>query len=306
VTASSGAREIAYVDGAASVASTCTLVAERALGGTSDDAVDASLGLLLLGVILLDSVNMSPGAGKGTARDERAIRDLLRRADWSALDGGTEGGAPPSIADAPTLGRIFPNGRGGAPDPDALFDALRSAKFDPKFWSSLSVADCLGIDYKRFEASPSSGVVSSIGLSSVLAGMDSILAREDFLRGLASFVMSSSGGGSPSPHLYGMMTLEFGEDGAPLRGLLLAGADASVVDSFADFLVRSSDAAFLEFVERDGGGGEVREFGTTSEGGGAGGGAAIAVRVFRQGNGKGSRKQVAPVLLRHAAGASRL
>jgi hypothetical protein len=62
VTASSGAREIAYVDGAASVASTCTLVAERALGGTSDNAVDASLGLLLLEVILLNSVNMSPVA----------------------------------------------------------------------------------------------------------------------------------------------------------------------------------------------------------------------------------------------------
>ena len=67
VTAFSGAREIVYVDGAASVASTCTLVTERALGGTSGDVVDASLGLLLLGVILLDSVNMSPGAGKGMA-----------------------------------------------------------------------------------------------------------------------------------------------------------------------------------------------------------------------------------------------
>jgi hypothetical protein len=102
-----------------------------------------------------------------------------------------------------------------------------------------------------------------------------------------------------------MLTLAFREDGAPERGLLLACADSSIVDSFADYLVSSPDAAFLEIVERV----EMREIGTSAEDGDGRGGlddSAIAIRVFRQGNGKGSRKQVAPVLLRHAMGGPRL
>ncbi len=106
------------------------------------------------------------------------------------------------------------------------------------------------------------------------------------------------------------MTLTFreGEDGGvPIRGLLLAGADAYIVNSFADYLVNSTDAAFLDIVEC---GSEGREPLGTSAGSGRDGedgkDASIAIRVFRQGNGKGSRKQVAPVLLGHAARGSRL
>ncbi|KAL3770478.1 hypothetical protein ACHAW5_001491 [Stephanodiscus triporus] len=245
------------------------------------------------------------------------VADLLRRTDWSALPSFDDGDTTTTTTTAARrrrrrrrrasdlVERVFPNGRGNAPDPTALFDALSYAKFDPKFWSTLSVSDCLRIDHKRFavDSSPSSSSssssrVSSIGLSSVLAGMDFMLAREDFRRDLASFMLSSSSSSSSSSSdLYGMLTLEFREDGAPERGLLLACADASIVDSFADY--------FLEIVERGGMGG----IGASAEDGDGRVGsedATIAIRVFRQGNGKGSRKQVAPVLLRHAMRGPRL
>ena len=45
----------------------------------SSSSIAASLGLLLLGVMLLDSINVSPDAGKGTARDEGAVEELLHR-----------------------------------------------------------------------------------------------------------------------------------------------------------------------------------------------------------------------------------
>ncbi len=329
VTVDSGMRNVAYENGNALVASTCTLVVERMLRDMSRmssssssssppayHSIDPGLCLLLLGVILLDTVNMNPNAGKGTARDERAMRALMQYADWKSFDDDVGGirRATSSLVDyASTFERVFPNGRGSPPDASALYDALSSAKFDPRYWSTLSVSDCLRIDYKRFEvssnsSSSSSSLVSAIGISSVLVGMDTMLAREDFIRDLSTYVTSSLS----SSDLYGMMTLTFreGDGGSPVRGLLLAGADASIVNSFADFLVNSADAAFLDMCEVEFGdeeGGRV-PLGTSAGSGGdvEDANAGIAIRVFRQGNGKGSRKQVAPVLLRHAARDSRL
>ena len=53
-------RLIAFENGAATVASTCTLVTERLFNSTIS-IIDGSLGLALLGVILLDSVNILLG-----------------------------------------------------------------------------------------------------------------------------------------------------------------------------------------------------------------------------------------------------
>ena len=331
----SDARNVAYENGTALVASTCTLVVERmlrdmsmtttttttrtlttpmtSLSPPSSQSIDPRLALLLLGVILLDTVNMNPVAGKGTSRDEYAMRMLLQHADWKSLDdaGSIRGTASSTLLlDASTIEGIYPNGRGNAPNPSALYDALSRAKFDPTYWSRMAVSDCLRIDYKRFEAVPTStSLASSIGISSVLVGMEAMLSRGDFLRELTSFV------GMSSTDLYCMMTLTFrggDDDGIPVRGLLLAGADACVVNSFADYLVNSTDAAFLDIVECGIGedGREHSTHGTSAAGSGSDGedakDASIAIRVFRQGNGRGSRKQVAPVLLGHAARGSRL
>ena len=84
-------RNIAFQDDKATVASTCTLVAERLqqLNANNNNnkqpqqQYPSTLSSLLLGTILLDSVNMIPQAGKGTPRDAAAIQNLLDHTDWS-------------------------------------------------------------------------------------------------------------------------------------------------------------------------------------------------------------------------------
>jgi len=283
-------RSISFENGRATVASTCTLVTERLFQNQNDTTIDASLGLLLLGVILLDSVNMLPEAGKGTQRDEAAIQLLLQHTDWTAYCEKVKA-TPPSLVDETTMKRIFPNIDDGScmPDRTTLFETLSNAKNDPQFWSELSVNDCLRIDYKKFLVPDKSSQpsVSSIGLSSVLLSMDSMLSKDNFIDDLTSY-MTSSG-----VDLFGIMTLNF-QDGKPNRELLLTGTDRKVVDSFADYLLNHPDAAFLEISER-------KECVIDKE-------ASIGIphiRVFKQGNGKGSRKQVAPILLGYASTVSK-
>jgi exopolyphosphatase len=243
------------------------------------------LGLLLLGVILLDSVNMLPSAGKGTARDEDAMQMLTKNTNWTSLET-----VVPSFVDATTLNRIFPNGRNAMPDRMALFEVLSSAKNDPQFWTELSVMDCLRIDYKKFIVSPPLGKtvsalsVSSIGLSSILVDMDSLLAKDNFQKDLAAFVASSD------VDLFGVLALKF-HDGIPRRELLLTGSNVDIVDSFSKHLLNHPDAAFLEVTEQ-------KKCSTVEMDDSI---RVKYIRVFRQGNSKGSRKQVAPILLGHAA-----
>ena len=294
VTIDSGKRNIAFENGHATVASTCTLVAERLFdqmkqvggGGNNNIIIDGSLGLMLLGVILLDSVNMLPAAGKGTPRDQEAMDMLLKYTHWESIASTT-----PSLVDKQTFDKLFPSGQTNEPDKTALFEVLSGAKNDPKFWSDLSVTDCLRIDYKKFivpdnHQQQQSPLVSSIGLSSVLMEMDSFLAKDSFLEELEAFATSSDVG------LFGVLTLKF-EDGKANRELLLAGSDAGIVESFANHLLNHSDAAFLEVSERN----DCMSDHHNS---------ALPIRVFRQGNGKGSRKQVAPILLGHASDVSKL
>eukprot|EP00984_Skeletonema_dohrnii_P014002 scaffold5860_cov103-Skeletonema_dohrnii-CCMP3373.AAC.3 len=274
VVADSGKRIIAFENGHATVASTCTLVAERLFQSMADDSsikIDGALGLSLLGVILLDSINMKPEAKKDTPRDEEAIQQLLQRTDWSSC-----ADTVPSLMDQATIDKIFPNGRCNMPDRNALFDALIGAKSDPKFWLEMSAMNCLRIDYKKFIVSDR----SSIGLSSVIITMDDLLAKDGFIDSMKACIASED------VNLFGVLGVTFFDD-KPKRELLLAGNDDSVVDSFAQFLLEHSDAADLEMVERE----DCRDF---SQDG-------MKVRVFRQGNPKGSRKQIAPLLLQHAS-----
>lgn len=299
VTVEDGSRIIAFEDGRATVASTCTLVAERLFrvhgGSSSDDdgettpiKIDRGIGLVLLGVILLDSMNMLPEAGRGTPRDDVAIRELLERTDWSSAAANTAG---PKLVDDDAMRRIFPDGTDRAPDRESLFRALSDAKTDAKFWDGMSVRDCLRIDYKKFAVQDSS-VVPSIGLSSVLIGTDAFAAKEGFRSQLESYVLAED------VPIFGVLSLEIKSDDSSKDGkatltreLILAGPNGKVVDSFADYLLLHPDAAFLEVEERTDllpGDGGVSESNT------------LHIRSFRQGNAKGSRKQVAPTLLKHA------
>lgn len=281
VTVDSGNRVIAFDKGLATVASTCTLVAERllrALGPTA--SIDQSLGLVLLGVILLDSVNMLPEAGKGTPRDETAIQALLNRTAWS-----TYAKRSPTLVGDDALNKIFPYGRDKIPDRTALFDALSGAKFDPMFWQEMSASDCLRIDYKRFPVEGES-LVQAIGMSTVLLDMKSVLAKQNFHSTMADFVSAED------IDIFGVMTMHVNDGGTWIRELLLTGRDTSLVDSFAQYLLKHPDAAFLQIEE------QMKCLKDKKE--------SMYARVFSQGNVKGSRKQVAPVFLNYATSLSRL
>ena len=340
VTIESGKRDVAYENGMASVASTCTLIVERLFASslsattaattattTSAGKIDGSLGILLLGVILLDSINMLPAAGKGTLRDERAIQLLLQQTDWTTYcekkvnkASLSSASSSASLVDADMIQKIFSNEQQQQqqqqciPDRSALFDILSGAKNDPQFWLDLSLTDCLRLDYKKFvvandrqqQQSSSSMMkeptVSSIGISSVLLSMDKLLLKSNFMTKLETFVTSSN-----IVDLFGIMTLDFTRSGEPKRELLLASTNMKVIESYTNFLSNhssssSSDVAELEMIERkecivdDDDDNEVK--GNGNNGGDRA--ASLYIRVFRQGNGKKSRKQIAPILLGYA------
>ena len=285
----SGARNVAFRGRDALVGSTCTLVAERMLqvadpivsGGDKDDAatLDPSASLVLLGVILLDTMDMSPEAGKGTDRDLVAINVLLDRTDWSKLD--TES----MEESARSVFKVNDGGNGAVrPCRAALHDLLRNSKFDETFWGDMSGYDCLRIDYKRFEpTSPSSGSSSvpvPFGMSSVLLPLSKFLSKENCVASLIRYMEEAD------VPLLGILTMTIVDD-APHREMLLAGR-LDLVDAAAEYLTQSDDAAFLEVEEVDCPMDKAEE-------------CSMRIRRFRQGNPKGSRKQVAPILMRFAS-----
>ncbi|CAN0326832.1 unnamed protein product, partial [Scytosiphon promiscuus] len=91
--------------------------------------------------ILVDTINLDADAKRATERDVAAAEQLSRRVAWSPCM--TE-----HHSDDCSL-PLLPAGRSCA-TPDALFDTLRNAKFDPAFWGELSATDCLRYDYKSF------------------------------------------------------------------------------------------------------------------------------------------------------------
>ena len=275
-------RNIAFANGAATVASTCTLVVERWQQRVVDGTVPAPLSLLLLGVILLDSVNLQPSAGKVTPRDVNAVQFLLERTDWQELQHCSN-----SQSSTPALPWSVPDDQHTPPRPDttALFAALQNAKFDPTFWKSLSVRDALRLDYKLFTTtSRNNNKTVSLGMSTVLLSLTDFWQNQDgsvtdrireymqevqvdFLAILLSFSTSPADGRSVQMQ----------------RQLILCGNEHfTAMTDLVHFLHHSSHS-LLELSE-------IQEMITTADG--------LTVRFFNQGNAKASRKQVAPLLLR--------
>lgn len=127
--------------GRALVASTCTLVAEQ-FSAKAPQALSADVALALLGVVLLDSINMDPAAGKVTDKDVAAVE---------------------------VLGGRVPVNR------SELFEELNGTKSDPSFWNSLSVTNCLRIDCKQFVAGG-----KKIAMSAVLMPIQHFTTKELF------------------------------------------------------------------------------------------------------------------------------
>ena len=149
-------RNIAFRDGAALVASTCTLVVERL--STVDAAMPypEPLSTLLLGVILLDSVNLNPAAGKVTPRDRAAVNLLLEQTTWAK----------------------------GPPETSNWFEQLQQAKFNPEFWKSLSVKNSLRLDYKEYAE-------GRLGISSVLTPVEAFLEKPNVLKGIKEYMLQT-------------------------------------------------------------------------------------------------------------------
>jgi exopolyphosphatase len=261
-------RTIAFANGTALVASTCTLVVEKDVAmrrrQQQHPLLSASLSILLLGVILLDSVNMDAAAGKGTDRDRVAIQALLQNTAWGELPRDTDPGHQ-------LLRGMLPE---NVPDTDALFRALQGAKFEPSFWNSLSVKDALRLDYKSFSVPES---IQGFGISTVL------MQRKDFVNKARLAESIQAYMSEQSVDFFAVMLASTTESGSSLcREIILCGTEQFNMDSLVLFL-QSETTLNLN---------EVREDGTPRALG-------ISIRYFDQGDAKASRKQVAPILIEY-------
>lgn len=244
-------RNIAFEGSSALVGSACTLIAERLLQ-SSPREIPSDLALGLLGVILLDTVNMSKSAAKGTLRDQAASDALMKMTDWSAL------------SQQDSTKQFFTSQQ---PDTQGLYDFLNESKFDIAFWKSLSAKDALRLDYKQFTAS--SGDV--FGAASVLLPLSDFLEKPDLEQELLEYMAACK-----IPILV-VLSMVIADD-KPTRSVLVCGPIGStLVDSMANHLLNTESLQMTEI-----------ESASTSE---------LTIRQFAQGNPKGSRKQIVPILM---------
>uniref|UniRef100_A0A7S3L662 DHHA2 domain-containing protein n=1 Tax=Amphora coffeiformis TaxID=265554 RepID=A0A7S3L662_9STRA len=255
-------RDIAFQDDKATVASTTTMVAERATSEFSQ--VPSDVAILLLGTILLDSVNMNPAAGKGTPRDQAAIDALLSKTNWR--DGKlVVKEDDPQLWDPET----------GRPHPSTLFDRLQQAKFDVKFWNALSVRDSLRLDYKEF--TPSNGV--PFGVSTVLLDWGSFVEKDSFPESITEYMQDTK-----ISFLGIMCTFTSSDSDALNRQLILCATEKPQIEDMTKYFQALGEEDNLQLVE-------TKESTLTMEN--------LVVRIFDQGKVKASRKQVAPLLIRY-------
>ena len=258
-------RSIAFENSRALVASTTTLVAEQFYASAGDDRIPPSLAILLLGTILLDSINMSPQAGKGTPRDAAAIQRLMDDTHWDQL----------SLPDEIMV--INDDGK-KVPDPQKLFDKLQNAKFSPEFWNGLTAEQAIRMDYKSF-AIPK----SSLGLGSILLGMDNYFDKHgDGLTETMARIIEED-----QLEILGLMFNTFGSGDQRQRQLALASHDKPTLDKLIDHLTSDNTTPVLELKV------------SKKEDGCAPGedGKVLHIVRMEQGNVAASRKQVAPILM---------
>ena len=206
-------RCIAFANGKALVASACTLVAERMKKLWTPLPYPASLGTLLLGTILLDSVNMDPAAGKFTDRDGDAVRDILYHTDWSTLDKKTK-----------QILKVSER-----PDPDAFYHALESARFDLVFWRSLSMNDTLRLDYKRYAYES-----NEFGVSTVLMPYQEFVREMNLVEGIRAYMLQEQ------VNFLGIMLTSM--DGNVFqRQLALCAFDSFPLRDMVQFLLQTDD-----------------------------------------------------------------
>lgn len=190
------------------VASTCTLIVERwqrfAVPGS---AMPATLAILLLGVILIDSINLSPKAKKVTPRDENAVKFLQESTDWSQLS------LPAEVSQED----------GSIPDHTKLFETLQRQKFQESFWCGLTASQALQLDYKTFSVGN-----QTFGVASVLQSMSDFLKKENIYQSLLDDHF-------PECDFSAIMFLKLIDD-VPHRQLVLASPNENLIRDLLDYL----------------------------------------------------------------------
>mmetsp|Transcript_18985 Transcript_18985/g.54702 ORF Transcript_18985/g.54702 Transcript_18985/m.54702 type:complete len:989 (-) Transcript_18985:2672-5638(-) len=266
-TCSNSDRNIAFQDDKALVSSTCTLIAEK-LQKAWHPPFPASIALLLLGTILLDTVNLSPEVGKVTRRDIDAVDGLLRNTRWTRLSDHAW-----SILD---IEEADPR-----PDPSKLFNLLQDAKYNQVFWSTLSVDDSLRYDYKDFAFGETG---TSFGVSTVLMPMESFLSKRRLRSSLRQFMDEEK------ISFLALMFASQVEGGGIHRQLSLCGKDIPT-----DLLLRVAEYLNNPGLDFGGDGLHLQPVsvahaatGLTNRG--------IAIQNFDQKNIQPSRKQIGPML----------
>lgn len=271
---SGDARTIAFAHDKALVASACTLVEER-LKRLWKTEYPASIGVLLLGVILLDSVSLSAEAGKVTQRDKDAVQDLLEHTSWIDLPRALQ-----------NVLRITPS---SGPNTTTLFDLLQDAKYDPNFWKSLSIEDALELDFKSYPYA----INGSFGISTVLMPARDFFKKTNLISGILLFMTEEI----HTDFLAIMFAYE--RKGSLRRQLALCGTAGFPLDDMVEFLL--SDDYNQELLKLK----AETIYPSTNTTNKDATDVALALRLFDQRNVAPSRKQIGPILLQffesHAA-----
>ena len=91
---------------------------------------------MILGMVLLDTMNIDPSAERGTGRENMVAEELLEQVIGVFSRGG---GRYFGVADT-------------VPCRDRKYKFFQNSKCDREFWDDMLIRDCLRIDYKSFKA----------------------------------------------------------------------------------------------------------------------------------------------------------
>lgn len=228
-------------------------------------------------------MNFDATAGRATPRDRAVADELVIRA---AMNGGGDEAAG--------------SGEGVQGDRDysqiqALWEKLRSAKFDPEFWRELTVRDCLRYDYKRFTvASPGGSDIPSVGGRSLAFGTSSMLCRlETLLRKPGAIEAMGNFAREREVEFVVVSTVTFDseESGKMRKELLVFSEDRRRCEELETFF-EGKGGEFLDLDRMSWAG----DCGSVTDGGTAPGiDGAFALWEYR--NLKVSRKQIVPAII---------
>ncbi len=256
-------RNVAYENSRALVSSTTTLVAELLMKLKGNPPV--SLSTLLLGVILLDSVNLDESIGKITPRDKDAITNILARTDWSSRS--LHAFLKPSAGSQLTI------------DTNQLFSYLDQMKYSPELWNSFDVSRALGYDYKTFRYGEKEAK-QIFGISTILMPGNEFMKKESFLAKTAEFMRSKE------VEFLGIMLTFYDQDSGEFCRQLAFCSSRDMWREIRDNLLDSTMYADLTLTEI------VSQQLSSDE---------IDVHIYEQGNVTYSRKQIGPMLINFLA-----